>query len=495
MPSGRVAAGVGAVVLLTSCRDNRLAPPPPGCDTDAQQGLACSSQNGVCTCLDLQNDLPPVPVIRFQTQTPHDDSDYPYGPNALPHVPASPRSTVYLSADGSADPEGTPIALFWNLQDPSGAYLQVNPRTSASHVSFSPSRVGVYNITLEVTELGGLKQIGQTTLALSVGPHPCAVDGVAPPCSDGLPIPGGQFYMGSVDGVGYADEQPRHAVTVAPFTMDEYEVTVGRFRRFVAAYNGPPADGAGAQPAIPNSGWQADAWANGLPPSHDYFEFTINSCGGTWTASPSSADALPMTCINWFAAFAFCIWDGQRLPTEEEWEYAAAGGSDQRTYPWGEDPPSIDRAVFGCLYDGDPACSQADLPYGGSAPLGVGRWGHLDLAGSVWEWTLDVYGPYTSAPCDGCANLTNGMGRVFRGGTYVFDDPLSLRAASRYGFGAYAPDQGRGFRCVRSDPDAGSPPDAATEVEADSQADAGSDVASEPDDDGASPTYVDATLE
>ncbi len=454
--AGTAAAILAACGLLTECTSERGAPIAPRSSEcgDAQPG--CVFTDAGCTCLGLQTDLPPIAVIEFQTQMPSNDSDYPYGPNALPSVPPVPRSTVYLSADGSSDPESAPFSVFWNVQDPTGAYLPVNPSSGARHISFSPSLVGSYSITLEANEVGGLRQIGQTTLVLAVGPHPCADDGVAAPCSNGLPVPGGQFDMGSQDGVGFDDEHPIHPVTVAPFVMDEYEVTVGRYRRFVAAYNGPPADGAGATAGVPNSGWQAEPWANGLPMTHDYFAFTIGSCGGTWSDAPSSADGLPMTCINWFAAFAFCIWDGQRLPTEAEWEYAAAGGSEQRTYPWGDDPPSIDHAVYGCSYDGNPACSQADLPFGGSAPSGAGRWGHLDLAGSVWEWILDVYGPYSTAPCDGCANLTNGMGRVFRGGSFEFSDPLSLRAASRYGFGAYAPDQTRGFRCAHSDADAGS---------------------------------------
>ena len=167
------------------------------------------------------------------------------------------------------------------------------------------------------------------------------------------------------------------------------------------------------------------------------------------------SEARPISCITWYQAIAFCIQEGKRLPTEAEWEYAAAGGSEQRVYPWGNDPPSVELAVYGCKFDGQDDCSNADLPVVGSAPKGAGRWGHLDLAGSVWEWVLDVYAPYSDTLCDNCANLnvTAAEGRVFRGGDFKFDDlaqQTDLRAASRLGFDAKFPDQTRGLRCART---------------------------------------------
>jgi formylglycine-generating enzyme len=424
------------------------------CGEDAASVPVCLPDGG-CSCVSLTSDLPPVASIRFQVRPPLDDRDYPFGPGELPADPIVPGATLYLSADGSSDPEGDPIGVFWNVQDASGAYLEVRPSPGGLYASFVPPRRGPYAITLIVSELGGLKQIVQTALRLVVGPRSCSDDGVAPPCSDVLPVQGGAFDMGSPDGVGYDDEHPRHLVTLAPFFLDKYEVTVGRFRQYVAAYMGDPADGAGAHPAVPNSGWDAIGWSNILPLSSADFKQSLSECGGTWTASSGPGEARPMTCVTWYEAFAFCIWDGKRLPTEEEWEYAATGGSEQRTYPWGEDPPTPDLAVFGCSFDGIPGCTDADLPVVGSVPMGAGRWGHLDLAGSVWEWTLDVYAPYTTAPCVDCAALAQGMGRVFRGGDYAFDDPSSLRAASRYAYGAAFPDTKKGFRCAKSDADAG----------------------------------------
>ncbi|WP_438024027.1 formylglycine-generating enzyme family protein [Sorangium sp. So ce233] len=73
----------------------------------------------------------------------------------------------------------------------------------------------------------------------------------------------------------------------------------------------------------------------------------------TWSHEDESADdeTLPMNCITWFEAMAFCAWDGGRLPTEAEWNYAAAGGEEQRDYPWG-DTFAQDRVVSNCI--GDP---------------------------------------------------------------------------------------------------------------------------------------------
>src|SRR5262249_34890732 len=80
----------------------------------------------------------------------------------------------------------------------------------------------------------------------------------------------------------------------------------------------------------------------------------LSSCSpySTWTTAPDANEDLPITCINFYEAYAFCIWDGGFLPSEAEWEYAAAGGDEQRAYPWGAEPPGLDNryAIWGCNY-------------------------------------------------------------------------------------------------------------------------------------------------
>jgi len=213
---------------------------------------------------------------------------------------------------------------------------------------------------------------------------------------------------------------------VGDFRLDVYEVTVGRFRAFVNAGKGtqasPPAAGAGAHPKIASSGWSA-AFDTELAPTTAALKaaLTCNSGYPAWTDAPAGNENKPINCITWFDAFAFCAWDGGRLPTEAEWNYAAAGGNEQRTYPFGA---SIDttKASYDCRGDGSAAgaCAFSDmLPVGAKSPAGDGRWGQADLAGNVWEWTLDyARAPYRLATCKDCADLEPATNRTFRGGGF-----------------------------------------------------------------------------
>lgn len=396
-------------------------------------------------------DLAPVAALHFRLTPPSDDADYPYGPSTLPSVAPTPGSEVFLSSHGSLDPEGAAIRTFWNAQDPSGQYLMLEPRPDAVRASFTAARAGTYTITLQVTELSGHQQTTQTRAQLLIAPQPCAADGASSPCNEQLLVEGGTFLMGSPDSGGFESEYPQHSVTVDSFWLDQYEVTVGRFRRFVETFERSSlSPGMGAHPGVPDSGWR-DTWLATLPETPEEFDFAIAECGGTWTATPDANEARPISCITWFEALAFCAAEGKRLPTEAEWEYAASGGSEQRIYPWGDEAPSVEMAVFGCAFDGDSTCTDADLPVAGSLVAGTGRFGQLDLAGSLWEWTLDAYAPYAAESCDNCALVgAANEPRVFRGGDYKFDDPASLRASTRYAFLPAFPDPTRGFRCARS---------------------------------------------
>ena len=285
-------------------------------------------------------------------------------------------------------------------------------------------------------------------------------------CCSSLLVPGGSFPMGrSTDGAdmcrpGLAcggDEEPEHEVTVSAFYLDEFEVTVGRFRRFVEQYDGTvPVEGVGAHPKIAGSGWQA-AWNSHYHATREKLVSAIkcNSSYQTWRDSPSGTEQHPMNCVNWYEAFAFCAWDGGRLPTEAEWEKAAAGGDENRLYPWGMAEADITRASYECRYDGKSGCTFADIAQVGSFPAGQGRWGHKDLAGNLWEWVLDWYQRDWYAgqgnACIDCANLNQVSrdSRVVRGGVFA-SYATSLCAATRFSSAPTDRDYDGGFRCART---------------------------------------------
>ena len=266
-------------------------------------------------------------------------------------------------------------------------------------------------------------------------------------CCKSLLVPGGTFYR-SYDGVDFTDKS--YPATVSDFYLDKYEITVGRFRVFVTAGMGtqarPPTAGAGANPAIAGSGWDS-TWNTNLAATRAALTSNLKCQAPyyTWTDTAGSNEDKPVNCLDWYTAFSFCAWDGGRLPTDAEWNYAASGGSEQRYYPWSN--PSTSAAIDAsyAVYFGD---SCLPLAVGLKSPKGDGKWGQSDLAGNVWKWTLDWDASYTN-PCNNCADLTAGSYRVIRGGNFC-GLAAGLRSAYRSdGFPGY-PSVYVGARCARS---------------------------------------------
>jgi formylglycine-generating enzyme required for sulfatase activity len=275
--------------------------------------------------------------------------------------------------------------------------------------------------------------------------------------------------------------------TVSSFSLDVFEVTVGRFRAWVNATNGnlrgsAPPEGGGAHPKIKGSGWRSE-WNKYLPSSREevdrmlgpedsdapfmacQYGTNVEDSGALtwWTEAldkkvkdlnKGKADVLaentkealdrkPLNCVPWHVLFAFCVWDGGRLPTDAEFGFAAAAGNEQRQFPWGNvdakdkahiadrnDLSLVPTYEYGAkyanarLYDktlgpnvfednyaftyGGKAMARTDnathIAPVGRKPLGNGKWGHADLAGGMFEWMLDE-GPIRQGPCNDCANV------------------------------------------------------------------------------------------
>ena len=222
-----------------------------------------------------------------------------------------------------------------------------------------------------------------------------------------ISIPAGKFTMGADSGEkGLDDAQPIHEVTIKAFEMSKTEVTVEQYAECVSkkGCTAPTTSG----------------YCNWGKPGRQFH---------------------PVNCVNWAQAQAYAKFKGARLPSEAEFEYAATSGGKNQKYPWGNDEPTRERAVFN-VNRTMPACSK---------PTGNTEQGLCDMSGNVWEWVQDVYkDSYGGAPVDGSAFEGAGSFRVVRGGSFSYGGAGILRAASRGYYGPGFRYGNVGFRLARS---------------------------------------------
>ncbi len=263
--------------------------------------------------------------------------------------------------------------------------------------------------------------------------------------------------------------------SVSGFRLDRDLVTVGRFRPFMAASvaGWSPAAGSGKHAHLNDGQGLANSGGPGYEPGWDPTDtgelattaadwmarLSCEPSFQTWTDAEGPHETLPLNCVDWYEAYAFCIWDGGFLPSEAEWEYAAAGGDELREYPWGAGDPNADPTADGgssrylisdCNYPpGSTACAgNVNIAPVGTTTLGAGRWGQLDLAGELAEWTLDWYAPYVD-PCVDCVYLTDFSYRVVRGGSFGTNTE-DVFPPARDGDLPGSRNAFYGFRCARS---------------------------------------------
>ena len=296
----------------------------------------------------------------------------------------------------------------------------------------------------------------------------CGAEGES--CCTSLKVTGGTFYRTYTNDGGCA-KNTADSATISDFRLDKYLVTVGRFRKFVAAWdqgsgytpdvgsgkhthlNGRQGLADSGSPGAYEAGWLG-SYTNKLDLSNDTLDCQSNL--STWTGSPGAQENLPMNCINWFEAYAFCIWDGGFLASEAEYVYAVAGGSEQRRFPWGSTEPGKDNqyAIWNCDYpEGSGTCDGTirNIAKVGTAKLGAGRWGQLDLVGEMIQWYLDWFAPAYANPCTDCANLADGSGRAPRDGYFgSTDQTLLLSSYRNNGFYPANRFPSYGFRCART---------------------------------------------
>ena len=238
-----------------------------------------------------------------------------------------------------------------------------------------------------------------------------------------LPIPAGEFTMGTDMSQADPQNKPAHQVFLPSYQIDKYPVTIAQYARFMVATNyRPPLD-----------------WKNGV--------------------APPGRELQPVTMVSWYDAKAYCEWAGKRLPSEAEWEKAARG-SDGRRWPWGN---KMDNTRLNTYYNVGAATAVTTYSQGVS-PYGV-----YDMAGNVSEWVADDFGPYagSNAPLDIFAvkkavaktaadramkvvdlEITDARYKVRRGGSWK-SDPFSTASFHRNFSMPYYASDFFGFRCAK----------------------------------------------
>jgi formylglycine-generating enzyme required for sulfatase activity len=224
----------------------------------------------------------------------------------------------------------------------------------------------------------------------------------------------------------FQDEVPKHPVSVDDFYIDKRLVTNAQFKSFIDV----------------NPAWQPRR-VSPLFDNGNYLKHWVRLAG------PLANADHPVVNVNWYAAVAYCTWAGKRLPSEAEWEHAARGGLDA-LFPWGNEPVDENRANFG------------GSGLGTTSPVGnypANRYGLFDMAGNVWEFTLDEWKPYPTTSASNPVStekrsreavefLQVTTRRVIRGGS--FDGaPVNLWVDYR---DSHPPNGSRefvGFRCAK----------------------------------------------
>ncbi|MFL6334684.1 MAG: SUMF1/EgtB/PvdO family nonheme iron enzyme [Pyrinomonadaceae bacterium] len=254
-------------------------------------------------------------------------------------------------------------------------------------------------------------------------PPPAAFEGTAAGAGEMVSIPAGAFLLGAPrDSFAYDNERPAHEVTVPSFRLARTPVTNGEYARFV--------DERGYER---REFWSEEGWAS-LEKEGWQCPLYWRREGGAWVERRMFEEGElrldhPVTGVSWFEAEAYAKFAGRRLPTEAEWERAAAwdeSSGTKRRYAWGDEEPDETRANYGRRLWGTTAV--------GAHPRGASAAGCLDMTGNVWEWTstpFEGFNGFEPFPYpEYSQEWFDGDHRILKGGSWA-TSPSVLRTSFR----------------------------------------------------------------
>lgn len=262
-------------------------------------------------------------------------------------------------------------------------------------------------------------------------------------------IPGGRFLLGAnrEEPFVFDNEKWAHPVEVQPFAIARAALTQAEFAEFVEAH------GYSRKEFWSEPGW---GWRESVRAEHPVY--WKREAAGRWLRRNFDQwmplePHRPVLHVNWWEAEAYCNWAGRRLPTEAEWEVAAAAqpaasgeklGEAKRRFPWGDHAPEAQHANLRWR-----AMGAVDV---GALPAGDSAFGCRQMIGNVWEWTVSDFSPYPGFEIDPYREYSQPWFRthkVLRGGAWP-TQPRLLRNTWRNFYTPDRRDVWAGFRTCRA---------------------------------------------
>src|SRR5262249_55102002 len=363
------------------------------------------------------------------------------------------RASLRADADTLYDSSAVAHATRWDLPLPSRTdtldYLRRVRERVLEVVDRGPSQAETYFVLLSVFHEDMHGEAFLYTRQTLAYPRP-ALTGSGPlapraesdsrsesattggPLPGDVEIPGGTFLLGAdrAESFGFDNEEWAHPGELRAFSIARAPGTPSQVVDFLRAR------GYARRERWSPTGWR---WRETAEARHPVY---WKRDGGGWLRRDFDRwvplePRRPVIHVNWHEADAYCRWAGRRLPTEAEWEAAAATrranlSAPKRHYPWGDRPPDTTRAQLDGFCLG--CCDVSERRAGDS------DWGCRQMIGGVWEWTASDFGPYPGFVADPYREYSQpwfGTHKVLRGGAW----PTRARLLRNTWRNFYTPDR------------------------------------------------------